>query len=242
MHGPDYTNLVAFDTETTSPNPLEARLVTVAAIHMHVVQNPDGTSSVHEVSKFDIIVNPGVEIPQGAIDVHGVTNERAQAEGMPHEQGVALTNQFLQAAWSNGAVVVAYNAAYDLSIIANHTPGFRVGGFVYDPLVVQRAMNPNKWGGNKLGVVAESMGISLVNAHDAYDDARAAGMLVRPQLDKAREVMPEVYSALTDPARAMAFQSQANDTFMGNLGAYMRSKGRPFDDDNQWPVKHPAYH
>src|ERR1043165_3222838 len=63
-------DLVGFDLETTGTDPFEDRIVTAAIV---------GPGRMRRTW----LVNPGVPIPPGASAVHGVTDERAQAEGRP---------------------------------------------------------------------------------------------------------------------------------------------------------------
>ncbi|GDY61930.1 hypothetical protein SAV14893_013230 [Streptomyces avermitilis] len=66
--------LIGFDLETTGTDPREARIVTGAVIEVKG-QEP--------VGRREWLADPGVEIPADAVAVHGITNERAAAEGGP---------------------------------------------------------------------------------------------------------------------------------------------------------------
>lgn len=57
--------LVFFDLETTGINPFEDRIVQIGAIKLY----PDGS----KVEK-EWLVNPGMPIPKGASDIHGITD------------------------------------------------------------------------------------------------------------------------------------------------------------------------
>ena len=72
----DASHMLAFDLETTSANPKEARIVTSALVRI------DG----RDVQKVEHLADPGIEIPQEATSVHGITTEKARAEGRPHDE------------------------------------------------------------------------------------------------------------------------------------------------------------
>ncbi|NCO04856.1 MAG: 3'-5' exonuclease [Candidatus Magasanikbacteria bacterium] len=61
--------LVFFDLETTGVDPYNDRIVQLAAIKYF----PDGQKTTHEW-----IVNPGMPIPKGASDIHGITDDMVQ--------------------------------------------------------------------------------------------------------------------------------------------------------------------
>jgi hypothetical protein len=66
--------LIGFDLETTGTDPYEARIVTGA-----VIEVKDG----EPLGSRDWLADPGVEIPADAVAVHGISTERAVAEGRP---------------------------------------------------------------------------------------------------------------------------------------------------------------
>src|SRR5690606_34711454 len=73
--------LPVFDVETTGSDPREARIVSAALL----LCLPDGRVQPGGV---DVIVNPGVPIPDEATAVHGITTERARAEGIEPAEAV----------------------------------------------------------------------------------------------------------------------------------------------------------
>lgn len=64
---------VGFDTETTGVDVTTDRIVTAALVFREPGQ---------EDKVMSWIINPGIEIPQGSIDVHGITNERARLRAL----------------------------------------------------------------------------------------------------------------------------------------------------------------
>lgn len=166
--------LLAFDLETTGTDVQSDRVVTASVVHMH----PDGTNHVMEW-----IVDPGVEIPEEAAAVHGVTTEVAREKGVnPKEALVEIVDEF-QAAASKGWALAGYNLAYDLTLLFNELRRYDVPKPVFlpvlDGIVLDKRVDTYRKGGRKLEQVAEHYGVKLDNAHTADADALAAGLVVR---------------------------------------------------------------
>ncbi|GAA3377020.1 hypothetical protein GCM10020367_51020 [Streptomyces sannanensis] len=95
--------LVGFDPETTGTDPREARIVTAA-----VVETKEG----EQRGRREWLADPGVPIPEEATAIHGITGERAAAEGRLARDVVDETARTLTEFWTPGVPVVAYNAAF----------------------------------------------------------------------------------------------------------------------------------
>ncbi|RZK74743.1 MAG: 3'-5' exonuclease [Rhodococcus sp. (in: high G+C Gram-positive bacteria)] len=169
--------LAAFDLETTGPNPLTDRVVT--ANLTTIATDPNG---VTEIKGRNWLLNPEIDIPEGASAVHGITTEHAREHGMDYELGLAEIRSALEDAWFSGSAVVAFNAAFDLTMM--HHESLRVGfdgldidGPVIDPFVIDKAFDQYRKGKRTLGVVCGHYGVKLDNAHEAEADAVAAARL-----------------------------------------------------------------
>lgn len=95
--------LIGFDLETTGTEPGESRIVTAAVVEVRggVVRERRGW-----------LADPGIPIPEGASAIHGISTERAVAEGRPVREVADEVARALVGHWRAGAVVVAYNAAF----------------------------------------------------------------------------------------------------------------------------------
>lgn len=156
----------AFDLETTSPDPLTARIVTACVTHVH--GNTTDTRTW--------LADPGVDIPEGATAVHGVTTDHARAHGQDHDTVAYEVAAALTLAWAAGRVVVAYNASYDLTILHRFTPALVVGHTV-DPFVIDRHVDAYRKGSRTLTATCAHYGITLTDAHTAEADTLAAARL-----------------------------------------------------------------
>lgn len=141
---------LGFDTETTGVDVTRDRIVTAALVER------DGAGT--RIRTW--ILDPGVEIPAAATAVHGITTERARAEGTAPALALSQIADELARAQARDVPVVAYNAAYDLAILDHelHRHGLptladRLGREcmpVIDPLVLDRGLDRYRKGKRKL--------------------------------------------------------------------------------------------
>ena len=83
-----------------------------------------------------------------------------------------------------GLPIVAYNAAYDLTLLEREAARYGIAplpgpGPVIDPLVIDKAVDRYRRGKRTLTAAAEHYGVALPNAHDAGADAVAAGRVAQ---------------------------------------------------------------
>lgn len=224
--------LCVFDLETTGVNVFTDHIVTAT------VGFVGGGRENHILSW---LCNPGVPIPAEAAAVHGITSERAEAEGRPPAlvlPGIALA---LTVAIGEGWPIVAFNASYDLSLLVSE---LRRRGFesdlevrlsaarVVDPLVIDRAVDKYRKGSRKLGDVCRYHGLTLEDAHDATADALAAGRLAYKLAAKYPDVM-------SDLDALQANQAAWHRAWATNFAAYLESQGKRADDldPDGWPLR-----
>ncbi len=226
--------IAAFDTETTSPEPEQARLVSATFLSINPV-----TSSVHERSW---LVNPGVPIPAEATAVHGITDQQVWKDGQEPRDALPEIVTALTAAWATGTPVIAYNAPYDLTLLdhelARH--GLRSiaehggPGLVVDPLVCDRRLDRYRRGKRTLTAACEHYKVRLDGAHDASFDAIAAARLAW----RLAEVFPAVMQE-RGLEQLQADQARWHAEWAKHLQDYLRSSGKEPDAvvDGTWPYR-----
>jgi DNA polymerase-3 subunit epsilon len=228
--------LVGFDLETTGTDPYEARIVTGA-----VTEVRDGERLGHR----QWLADPGVEIPEDAIAVHGISNERAAAEGAPPDRVADAIAEVLTGHWRAGVPVVAYNAAFDLTLLSaelrrHGLPSLRerLGGAdpapVVDPYTVDRRVERYRRGKRNLQAVCGEYGVVLAAAHDATADAVAAARLATAIAERHPEI------ASLGLAELHARQIEWYAEWAADFQAFLRRKGA--DDavvDARWPLREP---
>ncbi|MEV5612683.1 3'-5' exonuclease [Streptomyces sp. NPDC052225] len=171
--------MIGFDLETTGTDPREARIVTGAVIEVR-----DGAVLGHR----QWLADPGVPIPDEAVAVHGISNERAAADGEPADRVADAIAEVLVGYWRTGVPVVAYNAAFDLTLLSAELArhglpslrerlGDRDPAPVIDPYTIDRSVDRYRRGKRNLEAVCTEYGVTLAAAHDASADALAAAQL-----------------------------------------------------------------
>lgn len=227
--------MLAFDLETTGVETTEARIVTSSVIYVERTESGGWDSwQAHRMA------DPGIEIPEGATAVHGVTTERARAEGKPHDEVLAATIDDIYRAWDSGAILVAFNAAYDLSLLSALEPDFVVRGPVFDPMIVDKAIDRYRRGSRKLTDIAALYGVPLteIDAHSSSADAIAAGKIATRMIN---EHLPHRGDSWTDAmsSNAAMMDLQRRSAFVQRKGLqeYFDRKGEDTTVDLGWPVE-----
>ncbi|WP_284328486.1 exonuclease domain-containing protein [Demequina litorisediminis] len=99
--------MVGFDTETTGVSTAHDRIVTAAIL----------TRTGGETTARTWLIDPGVEIPARATEVHGITTAHARKHGVQPSTALEEIASILAAAMGAGFPLVAFNAQFDLSIL-----------------------------------------------------------------------------------------------------------------------------
>jgi len=172
-----YDKLGVFDLETTGIDVESSRIVSA---YVGVI---DADGVPHTAGK-SWLADPGIEIPAGASAVHGITTERARAEGRPAAEVVAEIIAVLRALLAQGVPVTIYNAPYDLSLLNREALRHGIEPLdgptpIIDPLVLDKAMDTYRKGKRTLEIAAGVYGVDLLDAHDATADAVAAGRVAQ---------------------------------------------------------------
>jgi DNA polymerase-3 subunit epsilon len=174
---PDWlTRVGVFDLETTGVDVSVDRIVTA---HVGVLD-----ASGRQIAARSWIADPGVPIPEGATAVHGVTTSYARAHGRPAAEVVADVTGALRSLLSQGVPIVAYNAAYDFSLLTHEAHRHGIEPLhepspIIDPLVIDKAYDRYRRGKRTLEVVAAHYAVPLEGAHEASADAIAAGRVAQ---------------------------------------------------------------
>ncbi|MGV9992242.1 exonuclease domain-containing protein [Streptomyces sp. NPDC003374] len=229
--------LIGFDLETTGTDPREARIVTGAVVELRGGL-PGG--------RREWLADPGVPIPADAVAVHGISGERAAAEGRPADQVADAIADVLTGYWRTGVPVVAYNAAFDLSLLSAELRRYalpslreRLGGAepgpVIDPYTIDRWADRYRPGKRTLKAVCGEYGVVLDSAHDAAADALAAARLACAIAGRHAKV------AALGPAELHRGQIEWYAAWAADFQAFLRRKGDPDAVvDGSWPLRAPA--
>lgn len=219
------------DTETTGVDPLEARIVTASA----VLIGPDGVEAT-----TSWLADPGIDIPPGATAIHGISTEKARAEGRPAEEVLGELVAVIADHWSTGAPVVIMNAPYDLSLIQaellRRLMGVLAVGPVLDPLAIDRGLVPNRRGkgARTLTSLAGHYGVQQGAAHTAEGDCLTAGRVLSRQV----RTSPSLRAMSLDEMQV--WQAKAHRDWADGFGGWLRSVGKVDDVERDWPIRQMA--
>lgn len=226
---PSWLNeLAVFDLETTGINVETDRIVTAHISRMTVAA--DVTQS------FDWLANPGIPIPPQASAVHGITTEVAVRDGRSPREVVAEIVDTLRDAVSSQTPIVAFNAAYDLTLLDREARRHGVTPveplLVIDPLIIDRGVDRYRKGKRTLEVTCQHYGVDLFSAHEAAADAQAAGLLAL-KLFEAHPSLAELDSAALHQQQVDWARQQAE-----SFQAWKRANGDPtFTTSGDWPIR-----
>ena len=227
--------VVGFDTETTGVDVGVDRIVTAA-----VVRRVGTTTSV-----TSWLIDPGVEIPTAASAIHGITTEHARAHGRPPAACLDEIAGVLADALRADEPIVAFNAAYDLSLLdaelrRNGLPTLptRIGRdvrVVLDPLVLDRHLDRYRRGKRKLGDLCAHYAIGdPANLHTADVDVLATLDVLRA-LTRA---FPEITTMSLDDLHDL--QVRAHRTWAEGFNLWRAGQGLTGPGaELTWPVRLP---
>jgi DNA polymerase-3 subunit epsilon len=250
--------MACFDIESTGVDPHRDRIVTSAVVFVG-----GGQPTVTR----EWLLQPTIPIPQGATDIHGITDAHAREHGTDPVAGVADIAATLLEATRAGTPVVGHNVVYDLTLLmaevvrhghdhlaeqlATITP-------VIDTLVIEKhldAFRPGKPNGRRpdaacgphtLVECCRLWGVALSeeDAHGATADALAAGRLAwrlatQPDLFAQFDKRPtdRIRPADWPLDRLHAWQVETKRAQAESFGAYLVKQGKPDDVSRAWPVQ-----
>lgn len=235
--------LTGFDLETTAADPLEARIVTASIPEV-------GGGKPADVSSW--IVDPGIDIPEEAAAIHGITTEYVQQVGVFPSDAIEEIIARLTLR-PEGSPIVVFNARYDLTVLDREARRYGIQPltergpiYVVDPLVIDKWLHRFRPGPRTLEAMSVHYRAGLDGAHDADSDALAAcriawvlGARGRP-LRKYRDELPPLEAEWETaryelPLLHAAQERWAREQAIG-LAEYFARKGEPQDVETAWPV------
>jgi DNA polymerase-3 subunit epsilon len=198
--------LCGFDLETTGVDVETDRIVTACVAEL----NGDEPGAVNWLA------DPGVPIPDGAASVHGITTEKARADGRPAAQVVEEVIAELAAQVTGGTPLVIMNAPYDLTLLDREARRYGLkpltdlvgsGLRVIDPKVLDKEVSHRR-GGRTLTDLCRHYKVQLDGAHSADADAVGACRVARVIGSRYRRLgrmsMAELHAAQVEWARKQA--------------------------------------
>lgn len=226
--------LLGFDTETTGTNVQRDRIVTVALVHSVGPGRAGETVATW-------LLDPGVEIPEAASAVHGISTAHARTHGMQPAEALEEVAAILADALGRGVPIVAFNGGFDLQILENElqrlglpTLRERLGhdiAPVIDPLVLDRGLDRFRKGKRTL---TDLLGVYGVEPDGTM---HTADVDVSMTLDVLR-AMAAKYPQLADSTLSQLHQQQItmHREWAENFNDFLRRKGKEADVNTVWPL------
>lgn len=171
--------LLLLDLETDSKESEDAHLIEAALIGVTPAVPPEGRPARRERVW---LARPTRRIPDEAVGVHGITNERATAEGRPRSDVLIEIMAGLRS-WSDDCPLIGHNISYDLTVLDRNLyrelgTELIIAGPVIDTFLIDRCCDQWRPGSRQLTDVAAHYRIKLGDAaHNAGADALAAGQI-----------------------------------------------------------------
>lgn len=215
-----------FDTETTSANPQQARIVQIGAL----VFDDNGK----EIDCLNVLVQQEAPIPPETIAIHGKTDAMCAEQGIPLEQALMRFKDI----YDNCDVMVAHNMPYDETVVINEF--LRIGQDfpfakpkfdtmqIYKNIVqsppTQKMLDAGftHFKNPKLDEAYQFIfGKGFDNAHDALSDVKATAELYHHFIKINRAVVATIESAGISKDQARLIAKKLN---IQNLTNYKENK------------------
>lgn len=220
---------LAVDTESTGLDVYEDRIVSVAT----VLVDDEGTTTF----QTHVTIDPGVDIPEAASNIHGITTERARAEGTTPAAALVDVAASIRKAIAEDWPIVIYNSTFDWPLLLaeadRHGVDFPAAAPILDPFLLDRMLDRYRRGSRKLVDVASHYGVPLdaADAHGALADATAAALVMRAIIAKYPAIAEHPLAGVV--LRQVRGHEQDRQRFVD----YMRvNKDPDFDKPAGWPI------
>ena len=190
---------ICLDTETTGLDPKNGgRICEIAMV---------GSRGGQREGFYTSLLNPECHIPPDVTAIHGITDEMTAKA--PKFSSVALNIiDFLQ-----GHVIVGHNAAFDISFIRKE---FELSGLKMPEVIVldtlKFARTHCRFPNNRLGTVAEQLGISSEGWHRALADTVMTEKIFYYFIDKFKKMGAQTLGDLfaLQTRKVIGFNKQEN--------------------------------
>jgi DNA polymerase-3 subunit epsilon len=229
--------VLGLDTETTGTDTETDRIVTISLVLV--------SASRGLLWEATWLVNPGIEIPEAATAVHGITTQQAAADGTSTDVALDGVLSLLYAAEHHRMLtklpIVVFNAPFDLGLLDSESRrhcgglGWKMPqrGRILDPLVLDKHLDPYRRGKRTLTEQAELYGVDLVDAHSSAADAAASCAVALRQL---RNMRLATLTPVQLHERQITWAAAQRSSFAG----WLRRQGRPEDAaevlSRGWPL------
>ncbi|MFI6903056.1 exonuclease domain-containing protein [Nonomuraea sp. NPDC050394] len=227
--------MASADTETSGVSIEEDRVLTAAVLEI----DPSAGSVVTQ----SWVLDPGIDVPASAAEIHGYTTERIRAEGRKDvDAAIHEICESILASVYAGLPLVVYNAPFDISLLDRESRrcgmepfGDRVAAacaVVIDPYCLDKKVDPYRKGKRTLTAMSAHYGVPIGDAAhgceaDALVSARVAYRIAQRNPRIAAMPLHELHEL---QVRAKAEQA-------ASFRQYLAKQGKPHGDvRDEWPL------
>ena len=224
--------LAGFDTETSGVDVENDRIVTACIVEV---------GGEHPAIPANWLINPGIDIPEAASAVHGISTEKAKTEGQDAAEGITEIVAALTQIALSGTPLVIMNAPFDLTLLDREARRYGVQPLtevvgrslrVVDPRVLDKQIDPYRRGKRTLTDLCRHYQVPLEGAHSADGDAiaacRVAWRIASTHGAIGKASLEELYGLQTTWAAEQAASFQAHLHRKGETDAVI---------DGSWPLR-----
>src|SRR5262245_45803872 len=167
---------VVIDTETTGLDPAEARIVEVAAVHIHSGRILDG-------STYSQFVQPGIPIPKTSTAIHHIDDDKVAGAPTFAEIWPELRKLI------GGSIVIGHTIGFDLAVLKRECQ--RAGLTFEQPRALDTRLLAEiaepALAGYTIESLAAWLGIEFTGRHSAAGDALATARIFSALIPKLRD-------------------------------------------------------
>lgn len=192
------------------------------------------------------VIDPGVEIPKEASDVHGMTTEWVRENGRKDVakavyEIMETLESFASHPEEENYVVVGYNSAFDLAILDAECKRHHDCDLILedarfiDPVIFSRVFDKYKKGGHQLITVAQRNGIEIEEErlHAADYDVEVTEKLVPIMLNRAWNELKPLREGLTPDefvTKLQEWQAEQKNEWAEGLTSFFAKQGKKEED------------
>jgi len=247
MKGTPMIRMSGFDLETTGAKPETARIVQFGFAHVGGDQRPE---------VVECLVDPGVDVPEEAANIHGLTTEKVRAEGVNNVAAITQIVKQVTECVNNARPLVGHNISYDLTVLDREcrrhlgAPLETLVGApvrpVVDTLVLSKRIDPYRrrvsdtQGAHQLRTCVEQM-VTPKWSTIVWDEGEAHGALY-----DCRMSLYVAVAALAHPMFAGASPDTLHDAQVtwraaqcASFQEYLRRTDPEAEVDGSWPILPP---
>lgn len=229
--------LMGFDIESTGVDVETDHILTASFVHAR-----PGETLLSET----VWMNPGVAIPVGATQIHGITNEKIKQVGEDPATVLESTVLILTAMVNDQTPIVGMNISYDLTILDRNCRrhgvvplGERLDPIapVVDIMVLDKLVDPFRKGTGmrKLSALCPLYKVDPGTAHESASDALAA-MRIAWRMAKLYPALGRL-SAMELHRGQVMWKAEQDKSFARWLKTQKRDATGV---DGQWPIRYPV--